>query len=92
MSYKRDHGLYLYVNRNCTGGVKWKMLFLTNLNATDCCQTATDEKLIYFPTNSCKLQKHLGSSKIRSLKTVLLGKIHALLQAVLLHVVKFAYI
>ena len=59
-----------------------KMRFLTNLNAVDCCQSTTNEKL-YFPTNSCKLQKHLGSSKIRSLKSAQLGKIHALLQDVL---------
>ena len=56
------------------------MRFLTNLNATDCCQTATIETLLYFPTNSCQLQKHLGSSEIHSLKSALLGKIHALLQ------------
>ena len=60
------------------------MQFLTNLNATDCCQTTTNKKLIYFPTNSCKLQKQLGCSKIRSLKSKLLGKIHALLQDVLI--------
>ena len=60
-----------------------EMQFLTNLNAIDCCQTTTNEKLIYFLTNSCKLQNHLSSSKIRSLKSALLGKIHALLQDVL---------
>ena len=58
----------------------WKKQILTNLNAIDCCQTTTKEKLIYFPTNSCKLQNCLGSLKIRSLNSVLLGKIHALLQ------------
>ena len=52
---------------------------LTNLNATDCCQTTTNEKKIYFPANSCKLQNHTGSSKIRSLKSALLGEMHALL-------------
>ena len=59
------------------------MRFLTNLNAINCCQITTNEKLIYFPINSCKLQKHLGGSKIRSLKSALLGKTHALLQDVL---------
>ena len=49
----------------------------------DCFQTTTNEKLIYFPINSCKLQKHLGSSNIQSLKSALLGKIHALSQDVL---------
>ena len=60
------------------------MQILTNLNATDCCQNTTNEKLIYFPTNSCKVQKHLGILKILSLNYALLGKIHALLQDVLL--------
>ena len=54
----------------------WK---ITNLNAADCCQTTTNEKQIYFPTNSCKLQNRMGSSKILSLKSALLGKMHALL-------------
>ena len=57
----------------------WK----TNLNAINCCQTTTSEKPIYFPTNSCKLQNRMGSSKIRSLISALLGKMHALLQDVL---------
>ena len=52
------------------------MRVLTNLKAVDCCQTPTNEKLIYFPINSCKLQNYLGSSNIRSLKSALLGKIH----------------
>ena len=65
-----------------------KIRFLTNLNAIDCGQPITNEKLIYFLTNSCKLRKHLGSSKIRSLKSALLGKIHALLQDVLLSMVR----
>ena len=56
---------------------------LTNLNADDCRQTTTNEKPIYFPTNSCKLQNRMSSSKIRSLKSALLGKVHALLQNVL---------
>ena len=60
-----------------------EMRFVSNLNAIDCCQTTTNEKRIYFLTNSCKLQKNLGSSKIRSLKSALLGKIHALFQDVL---------
>ena len=50
----------------------WK---ITNLNAT-----TTNEKQIYFPTNSCKLQNRMGSSKSLSLKSALLGKMHALLQ------------
>ena len=58
----------------------WKIM---NLNAVDCCQTTTTEKPIYFPTNSCKLQNRMGSPKIRSLKSALLGKMHALLQDVL---------
>ena len=66
------------------------MLFVTNLNTTDCCQTITNEKLIYFPTTSSKLQNHLGSSKIWSLKSALalLGKMHALLQGVLTIIIK----
>ena len=52
-----------------------KMWCLTNLNVIY--WSTTNDKLIYFPTNSCKLQKHLGSLKIQSLKSVLLGKIHA---------------
>ena len=40
-----------------------KIRFLTKLNAIDCCQTTTDEKLIYFSTNSCKLQKKPGQSE-----------------------------
>ena len=48
------------------------------------CQTTTNEKLIYFPSNSCKLQKHLANSKSRPLKSALSGKIYALLQDVLL--------
>ena len=32
------------------------VLKITNLNAVDCCQNTTNEKQIYFPTNSCKLQ------------------------------------
>ena len=63
------------------------MWFLTNLKVVDCCQTPTNEKLIYFPTNSCKLPKHLSSSKIRSLKAALLGKIPALVQDVLVYTV-----
>ena len=55
----------------------------STLNATDCCQTATNEKLICFPTDSCKLQIRLVSSKIRSLNSALLGKMLALLQDVL---------
>ena len=62
------------------------MQFLTNLKAVDRCQTPTNEKLIYFPANSCKLQKHLGNLKIRSLKSVQLGKTHALLQDVLVNI------
>ena len=58
------------------------MRFLTNINATDYCQTTTNERLIYFPTNSDKLQNYLGSSKIWFMKSALLGKIHALLQDV----------
>ena len=58
----------------------WK---ITNLNAVDCCQTNTNEKQIYFPSKSCKLQNRMGSSKILSLKSALLGKMHALLQDVL---------
>ena len=58
------------------------MQISTNLFATDCCQTTTDQKLIYFPTNSCKLHRHLGSLKIWSLNSALLEKIHALLQDV----------
>ena len=54
-----------------------KMWILTNFNAMDCCQTTINEKLI---TDLCKLQKHLGSSKISSLKSALLGKVHVLLQ------------
>ena len=65
------------------------MRFLTNLNAIDSCQATTNEKLIYFSTNSCKLQIHLGSSKIRSLKYALLGKMHALLQDVFLRLNKY---
>ena len=60
------------------------MRFLTNLNAIDFCQTIINKKQIYFPTNSCKLENHLGSSKILSLKSALLVKIRALLQDVLL--------
>ena len=52
------------------------MRFLTNSNAIDCCQTTTIENLIYFPTDSCKLQTYLGNSKIWSLKSALLGEIH----------------
>ena len=68
----------------------WKKQILTNLNAIDCCQTTTNEKLIYFPTNSYKLQNCLGSLKIWSLNSVLLGKIHALLQDVLCRVSKYS--
>ena len=60
------------------------MPFLTHLKVTDFCQTTTNEKLIYFPTNSYKLQKYLGSSKIRSLTYSLLRKIHNLLKDVLM--------
>ena len=57
--------------------------FLTNLNAVDCCKTTTtNETLIYFTTISCKPKTHLGSSKIRSLKSALLGEIHAFMQDV----------
>ena len=56
-----------------------KLRFLTNLNAIDCCRTTNNEKLIYVPTY-CKLQNHVVSSKIRSLASALLGKVHALLQ------------
>ena len=59
------------------------MQFLSNLNVFDCCQATTNKKLIYFPTNSCKQQKYLGSSIIWSLESALLGKIQALLQDVL---------
>ena len=58
----------------------WK---ITKLNAVDCCQTTTNEKQIYFPTNSCKLHNRMGSSKILYLKSALLGKMHAVLQDVL---------
>ena len=68
---------------NIKGGVGRENAILTNLNAIDCCQTTANEKPIYFSTNSCKLQNHTGSSKIRSLKFALLGKMHALLQDVL---------
>ena len=61
------------------------MRFLTNINSIHCCQTPTNEKLISVQTNSCKQQKHLGSSKILSLNAALLGKMHALLQDVLYH-------
>ena len=60
-----------------------KMRFLTNLNAINCYHTPICETLIYCPTNSCKLQKYLSSSKSRSLKSTLLGKTHALLQGIL---------
>ena len=56
------------------------MRILPKLNTIDCCQTTTKVKLIYFPTNAFKQQKHLGSSKFRFLKSALLGKIHAFLQ------------
>ena len=65
-------------------GVGEEMRFLMNLIAVDCCQTTTNENLIYFTTNSCKLKKHLGNLKIPSLKSALLGKIHTLFQDVLL--------
>ena len=36
-------------------GVSAENATLTNLNANDCCQPTTNEKLVYFPTNSWKL-------------------------------------
>ena len=60
-----------------------KIWFLTNYKTAVGRQTPTNGRLIYFPTNSCKLQTLLGNSKVRPLKSALLGKIHALLQDVL---------
>ena len=77
------HVVYICYENSLAKGQMRKMWFLTNLNATDCCQITTNKKLIYFPTNSCKLQKNLGSLKIQYLKSTQLGKIHALLQDVL---------
>ena len=65
-------------------GVGAENAILTNLNTIDCCQTTTNEKRIYFSSNSRILQKHMGSSKILSLKSALLWKIYSLLQNFLL--------
>ena len=42
------------------------MQILTNLDEINCCEVPND-KLIYFPTDPCKLPKRRDSLKIRSL-------------------------
>ena len=40
-----------------------KTQILTNLKETNCCEVTPTEKLIYFPTNPCKLRKIRTSLK-----------------------------
>ena len=65
-----EHGFICNWVENVKRGVSAEISILTNLKAADCCKTPTNEKLIYFPAKSCKLQKCLGRLKIWFLKSI----------------------
>ena len=45
-------------------GLMRKTQILTNLKTLDCCEVHPSDKLIYFPTDQCKLKKSRDSLKI----------------------------
>ena len=51
-------------------------LLLTKFKAVGCCKNPSNYNFIYFTTESCKLQKQIGTLKSISLKSRATRKIH----------------